>query len=172
LFAEKWLVAPNLRLGYEWLERVSFEGEPVLNARATTLFHLAQKLSAPKLSKPKKNLLTQLSNIVLVDRVWTSISSSNEPYLAALHPSWSLFQTVASALAAFRMAGVSSRALSPSRFELPKKGEEIRKILSAYETELEKSGRADRAEVFRIATEELQANPSLLEEGTHLSPKT
>lgn len=162
LFEEKWLLAPNLRLGHQWLERLTFEGQPVLNARVTTLFHLAQKIAAPELSSLKKTPIAQLSNLTIIDRVWGSLQESDDPYLAGLHPSWSLFQTVSAAIVSLRMAGVRASDISERSFEGANKGRELRRILTEYESELNRGDRVDHADILRIATEALTADPTLL----------
>src|SRR5262245_60364657 len=51
LLAEKWIIAPSLRVGYQWLDAVAFGGQPVLNIRVNTLRGLSLDLAAPVLAE-------------------------------------------------------------------------------------------------------------------------
>lgn len=56
---EKWLVAPSLRIGYQWLDRIALAGRPVFNVRVFTLTGLALDLAAAAMEK--RALPTHLS---------------------------------------------------------------------------------------------------------------
>ncbi len=51
VLAEKWVVAPSLRAGHEWLFAVVQSGGMVANARVKTLAKLALDLAAPEIAK-------------------------------------------------------------------------------------------------------------------------
>ncbi|HXK93304.1 MAG TPA: hypothetical protein PKV38_06430, partial [bacterium] len=58
---EKWLLAPNLRIGQQWLDRVAFSGIPVVNARPKTLRRLAFDLAEPELRRRNLRRLEPLA---------------------------------------------------------------------------------------------------------------
>ena len=45
LLAEKWLIAPNRRVGNQWVEQVARMGQPAVNLRVTTFRSLVLELS-------------------------------------------------------------------------------------------------------------------------------
>ena len=47
LLEEKWLLAPSLRAGHEWLAAVAQAGQPVVNAHVQTVVKVALGLAAP-----------------------------------------------------------------------------------------------------------------------------
>ena len=46
--AEKLLLAPSLRVGFQWLGRLARSGTPVMNVRVYTLKALARELATPQ----------------------------------------------------------------------------------------------------------------------------
>ena len=46
LLTEKWLIAPSLRVGHQWLEAIVRGGQPAVNVRVNTIKGLALDLAA------------------------------------------------------------------------------------------------------------------------------
>ena len=55
---EKWLIAPSLRVGHQWLEAIVRGGQPAVNVRVNTIKGLALDLAAPEMADKKASLIT------------------------------------------------------------------------------------------------------------------
>lgn len=161
---EKWVLAPSLRIGYQWLDAVTRSGQPVLNARVKTLASLALDLAAPAVERGGTGFATAVREEVILDGI-LSRRRGEGGYLSRLEHTPSLLRAVASTLRDLRLAGISPAALEGSRFEVPAKGREISDLLSAFEDALRSRGLADRAGVLRLALERLGSDPSALPQG-------
>ena len=156
---EKVILAPSRRLGFQWLDAVARSGQPLFNARADTLRHIALRLTAHELESLGLRLLTGLRLEVLVDSLVRDMlegpaeKAVGEAYLAGLVPSPGLTRTIAVAIRELRLAGIRAEGVDPSRFEVERKGREVQSILAAYERLLEERGLADYPTVVRLATE-------------------
>ena len=51
LLEEKWLIAPSLRVGHQWIDTVTLANGPVLNVRIKTLKALALDLAGPEMAR-------------------------------------------------------------------------------------------------------------------------
>ena len=51
MIAEKWLLAPSLRVGYQWLDALTRAGQPVLNVRVKTVRHMTLDLATPEMER-------------------------------------------------------------------------------------------------------------------------
>ena len=54
---EKWVIAPSIRIGYQWLDRVARAGQPVFNTHVKTLGALALEIAGPILEKRGKTYI-------------------------------------------------------------------------------------------------------------------
>ena len=66
---EKWLLAPSLRTGYQWLDVVTRSGRPVLNARVKTIARMALELASPEMQRSGVALLHGVREELLVDTI-------------------------------------------------------------------------------------------------------
>ncbi len=159
---EKWVVAPSLRAGHEWLVAVARAGQPVVNGHVKTLVKLALDLAAPLMVEKELELISALQGSLLVDRVMQRLRKPVEGYLWRLSPSVRLAETVFKAIEAVRLAGLDSEDLKVERFEVDVKGREIQDILSEYVKELHQRKWVDRAGVLRLAIERLKSDRGAL----------
>ncbi len=163
LLEEKWLIAPSLRVGHQWLEAVARGGQPALNARVKTLLHMALDLAGPALALEGRRLLSALDGEMLVGRIWPRLASGAAAgYLLALEPSTGLLQRVFASIRDLRLAGLGADDLRPDDFEDGTKGKELAALLHACVEELRRSGWVDHADVFRLATGRLRDEPAAL----------
>ena len=100
---EKWLLAPNLRIGQQWLDRVAFSGIPVVNARPKTLRRLAFDLAEPELRRRNLRRLEPLAGPLIVERIWKQTANPKGGYLGTLTPSAGLFASLYHSLMALRL---------------------------------------------------------------------
>ena len=162
LLAEKWLLAPSLRVGHQWLDTVTLAAGPVLNVRIKTLKGLALDLAGPKMAESGLSLITATGSLILVDRILHQMRSTSSGYLSSLPPSPTLSRTVYSAIDAIRLAGLNADDLHPQCFEAPEKSKDLALILTEYLQILGGKRLIDYAAALRMATDLLQTNPTSL----------
>jgi ATP-dependent helicase/nuclease subunit B len=163
LLAEKWLLAPSLRVGRQWVEQVVRGGVPVVNLHVQTLARLARDLC--EAVRPGVEFVSPRGGIILLDRLLGRLRQAESSYLAALRPSAGLAQGFHDSLCALRLAGVGDDRLDGDSFEHPGKGAELRKLLGAYLAELQARNQADAPDCLGCAIGGLTANPALLPPG-------
>ncbi len=161
---EKRLLAPSLRVGYQWLDAVARAGRPTLNARVTTLYHLALELAAPAMQADGLTLLRGMREEVIAALVFSRLrkAARGRGYLSGLKPGPGLTRAVRAVLRDLRVAGLSPRDLDASGFEVNAKGREMANMLSLYEEELEGAGLTDYAGVLRLSAARLLSDPAAL----------
>jgi PD-(D/E)XK nuclease superfamily len=159
---EKWVLAPSLRAGHEWLVAVTRSGQPVVNGHVKTLVKLAVDLAGPLMVEKELELVSAQQGALLVDRVMQRLRKPGEGYLWRLSPSVRLAETVFKAIDALRRAGLDSVDLKVERFEVDVKGREILGILREYVGELHRRKWVDRAGVLRLAIERLKSDAGAL----------
>jgi ATP-dependent helicase/nuclease subunit B len=164
LLDEKWIVAPSLRAGHQWLLTVARAGQPVINGHVKTVVKVALDLAGPLMAKKGLELISPQQGSLLVDRVMRGLRKPGEGYLWRLTPSVRLAETVFKAIQALRLAGLDSQDLSLESFEVDIKGQELQEILKQYVIELARQNRIDRAGVMRLALERLQSDARALPE--------
>ncbi len=155
---EKWLLAPSLRVGFQWLDTVARSGEPLLNVRVKTLQHVVLDLASTEMQSRGVTFLRGVGVEVLVDRVFGRLRAAGSGYTTGLAPSPGLTRTLAQAIRDLRLAGLQARDLKTEAFEVQSKGREIRGLLIEYEKALEAERLADYAALLRLATERLKAD--------------
>ncbi len=101
LLDEKWLIAPSLRAGHEWLSAVARAGQPVVNAHVQTVMKLALGLAAPYVADKKLQLISRHQGTLIVEQVMRRLQKP-DGYLWKLPPSERLAATVFNALDAVR----------------------------------------------------------------------
>ncbi len=160
---EKWIMAPSLRTGFQWLDRLAWHGVPVLNARVKTFPALALELCSPEMEKQGLSYLRGLSAEVLADKIIAGFYTEGG-YVLGLERTPGLVRTVLKGIFDLRLAGLFAKRLSDRDFEVKNKGGEIKRLLAAYEKELEENSLLDYAGVLRLAVSLLQESPGLVPE--------
>ncbi|MBI2192621.1 MAG: PD-(D/E)XK nuclease family protein [Planctomycetes bacterium] len=160
LLEEKWVVAPSLRAGRQWIESVARAGTPVLNARPRTLMNLALDLAGPEIAAANLAILSGRGGEILTGRIFDDLKQGGIQYLAKLDASPRLSEALFASIRSIRMAGLGPRTISPSAFRVTSKGREILQLLEAYLEELDASHRIDRAGVLQLAIERLRRDPA------------
>ncbi|MBI5250973.1 MAG: hypothetical protein HY912_15905, partial [Desulfomonile tiedjei] len=163
VLTEKWLIAPSLRAGYQWLDSVARTGQPVVNAHVQTVGGLAIKLSKPRLRNKGLSRLTSQGAIILVDQILNRLVEQAPGYFTGSKPSLSLSQRIFYSIRDLRLAGLDESAVDPSLFEAMAKGQEIIRILESYAKELRDLKLADYADEIDLARESLADSPSALD---------
>ena len=81
LLEEKWLLAPSLRVGHQWLDAVTRTGQPTVNVRIKTLRSMALELAAPEMAAKNLGLLSGHAGPMLVDQVFRRLRTEGLAYL-------------------------------------------------------------------------------------------
>jgi PD-(D/E)XK nuclease superfamily len=165
LLDEKWVLAPSLRAGHEWLMTVARSGQPVVNGHVKTIARLALDLAGPLIADRELEFVSSQQGSLLVDRIMQRLRTPGEGYLLRLSPSVPLSETVYRAIDALRCAALDSEDLPVERFEVDVKGREIREILREYARELHERKWVDRADVLQLAIKRLELNNRSLPNG-------
>ncbi len=128
--SEKWLIAPSLRIGHQWLDTIAMQGRPVLNCRVKTLKGVALELAGPEMARQGVSLVSATGSLVLMDSILHCLPLNG--YLSSLPPSPGLARVVLSSINALRMAGIVPDSLDPVCFDEPSKAEDMKFLLVAY----------------------------------------
>lgn len=163
LLEEKWLIAPSLRIGRQWLDCVARSGQPVVNLHLKTLSRLVYDLIASDLVKNHTAIIPPLGGAILLQQLWRRYREEKTPYLGSLSPSLSLFLKLNSTIESLRLADLDSHAIKVGYFESRSKGEDILRLMEEYRAKLRAGNLLDWADVLRealrIVEKESQAIP-------------
>ena len=161
---EKWLLAPSLRVGFQWLDAVTRWVGPVLNARVKTFAVMALELAAPEMERRALAFMRGLRSEVLVADLLARLGEGGG-YLSRLGTGPGMVRAVGATLRDLRLAGLLATDLAPRLFEVPDKGREMISLLAAYEEGLASRNLVDYAGVLRLAAARLQGDASALPAG-------
>jgi RecB family exonuclease len=156
LLDEKWILAPSLRAGHEWLVSVTRSGQAVVNCHVKTITNLALQLAAPTMVAAGVELVSARGATLLIDWIIRQLRRPEDGYLWQLPPSAGLAHAVYAAIDDVRRAGLDDRQLRPQCFEVSAKGQELAAVLQEYLQELHERHWVDRAHVLRMAIARLQ----------------
>jgi hypothetical protein len=158
LLTEKWLVAPSLRVGHQWLESVARAGQPVINVRVQTLKGIAIELAGSEMARKNLTLINPTAGAFIIDSIWSRLPAKSTGYLSKLDRSPTLSQTMFSSLSALRLAGLKTEDLRPNSFEVASKGTDIRVLVREYLSQLSARNLVDYADALRMATTRVQGD--------------
>ncbi len=168
---EKWLLAPSLRVGYQWVDQVARSGQPAVNVRVKTVRQMAIELAAEEMDRLGVSLIGRTEQEVLVGRILSQLQAARGPdsrggYLPRVEEAGpGLVRSVLASLLDLRLAGKAAKDLPTDAFEAGEKGEEIRLLLQEYERQIRERGFFDFADVFRTAAVRLENDPAALSPG-------
>jgi ATP-dependent helicase/nuclease subunit B len=151
LLEQKWLVAPSLRAGHQWLTTVTRNGQPIVNCRVTTVPRLALELAASRLVHAGVELASHRQGLFVVEQVFRRLCDTTDGYLAKPEHSMGLIESIYRSIVSVRRAGLTPDHLHSDRFEVAQKGNELSAILREYMAELRRRKLVDRADIFRMA---------------------
>ena len=158
LLEEKWLIAPSLRIGHQWVELAARQGRGVLNLSPATMMGLALKIAGPRLAKKGLKVIPAKGMQVLINDSWTRAIKRKGGYFSSLKPSTGLIEAMARAIGDLRLAGLAAEDLDPGTFTVAAKGGEIISLAKNYSSALLKNGLIDYAGVLVLAVSILEKN--------------
>lgn len=159
LLEEKWLVAPSLRAGHQWLDALTRSGGPVVNIRATTVRGMTLDIAAQMLAAEGVRLISARVSAILVDRILNRLKRQSPTYLTKLTLTPSLAQSVSGTINDLRLAGLGPDSLKPDSFEPADKGREMAFVLGEYLDLLSVLGLVDYAGALDLAIRRLKESP-------------
>ncbi|MFV1967417.1 MAG: PD-(D/E)XK nuclease family protein [Pirellulaceae bacterium] len=162
LLAEKWLLAPSLRVGHQWVTTVTRTGQPVVNVHIKTLKSIALDLAARDVSTNNLRLLAGRAGPMLIDRVFQRLKVQGLDYLGTLRASTGLAEVIYRSIQSVRMAGIDLRDVPVDRFEVADKGRDAQRIVAAYLEEIKESSLIDYADLLTYAIQRAQDDVSTL----------
>ncbi len=149
---EKWLIAPNRRVGYQWIDTLAAGGQPVLNLHVHTLRSAATSLALPELERTGSAVLYSRGSLFLAGKLFRSLRKESGGYLLSLRPTPALIQRLARLVEELRLAGLSPQNLIGRAFEHQLKADELARVLRGYTDFLRQQKLADYATLLRLAT--------------------
>jgi len=152
LLDEKIFIVPSYQIGHQIGERLCKAGYSWINLRFVTSASLAQQVAGYELSQNGIEQINAALSTILVDRIFRRLQESGKlEYFGELTPSSGVINAVYSAIYSLRMAGIKSEELKPEAFNNPRKGNEVKQLLRAYEEELKKKKLIDGPGLFSLA---------------------
>ncbi len=149
---EKWLIAPNRRAGYQWIDTVAAGGRPVLNIHVHTLRSVATTLAQPSLERSGSSVLFARHAMFLAGSLFRSLREKNSKnYLLSLSPTPALVLRLARLVEELRLAGLTPQGIKGRALEHELKAGELAGILQGYLDFLERHKLADYATLLRLA---------------------
>ncbi|MCX7046366.1 MAG: PD-(D/E)XK nuclease family protein [Candidatus Sumerlaeota bacterium] len=166
LLQEKWLFAPALRVGQQWLDALTLAGAAPINVRIKTLAGLANELAAPEIAARRWTPLNTVGMEMLFEQLWDRISRREQSgYLSSLRPGRELIEALQRTIQALRLAGIAPKQLRAPAFEVQDKGRQLRRLMEEYLKELQERNLTDYAGVLELATQRLARDPQALPGG-------
>ncbi|MEE8459583.1 MAG: PD-(D/E)XK nuclease family protein, partial [Phycisphaerales bacterium] len=157
---EKWLIAPSLRVGHQWLDQVTRSGGPVLNVHVLTVRSLAMKILTAQLADGSVMVASPAVRRLVVAAAWRR-AMKDDDYLGTARPTPGLLALAERSLLDLRMAGLGPADLDGARFEEATKGRELQKLLAEYQAGLDDRNLIDHADAARRAVEALRESGPL-----------
>lgn len=156
LLEEKWLIAPNIRIGYQWLDQITKSGTPSTNVRVKTLRGAVFELALPKMQSADHSYISGIKLDLIISNIFANIKSQGELYLTKLELSPGLINSLSKTIIDMRLSGINSVDIVPKSFEVDVKGEELKTILHEYEQILKSKKYLDYADTLKLAIQQIK----------------
>ncbi|MBU4490561.1 MAG: hypothetical protein KKE79_08000, partial [Actinobacteria bacterium] len=149
---EKWLIAPSLRVGFQWQGSVARSGQPLVNVRVMTLGSMALEVAHPEMARLGLEYIRGIRAEVILAGILERSRDTGDGYLSGLGASHGLTRAVLGSINDLRLAGLAPGNLEAGKFEVEQKGRQVRDFQREYEEETSARGLVDYAGVLAIAT--------------------
>jgi hypothetical protein len=178
ILEEKWLISPNLRAGFQLIDRIAKGGCGVLNMRVKTVRSLTLEIAAYILAGKKLSFATSLKKELLMGELFhalpakeSSLPGGKAGYLSKLKPGSGLFSLLLASIEQLKMAGITGSTgdtsgfpIRTDQFEEAAKGAEIILLFKAYEKALEEHKLLDYPSALHAAIREVLSGNFLFPE--------
>lgn len=146
--AEKWLLAPTLRVGWQWIDAATKQGRPLVNVHCKTIQGAVLDAVTPHLVKHGLRFASRMHGVLLLESIWRRLDPATN-YFRALEPNLALFERIYASLQDLRASGEDK--LHVASFESPSKAKTLQVILKLFTESLKKANLIDYADALRIA---------------------
>ncbi len=166
---EKWLIAPSLRAGNQWVERAASAGTAVFNLRVKTVRRLALEIAGPAMAARNLELASKFKTELLLAQLWggepmqpgrSAMPPAERPdqagYLRRIAGDFPLARALRRTINAVRLAGLGPDQLHGAQLESEIKRDELAGILEAYISGLRERNLVDYPEVLGMAISAVQ----------------
>ncbi len=158
LLDRKVLVAPNRRVGHQWVESVVRSGVAVVNLQVETLTAIALSLAAEEMERSGRTLASRRKRETLIELLWPDFAAAGAGYLRTLPSSAGVAAALARTIEDVRLSGLGSEDMRPQCLESGVKAGELTELLDRYTSALDDRRLLDRADVLRMARSTLTAS--------------
>ncbi|WP_287152922.1 PD-(D/E)XK nuclease family protein [Candidatus Solincola tengchongensis] len=165
---EKWLMVPNYRTGYQWLENASLGGAPIFNLRLRTFPSLALELAFEDMERLGLRYVQGLRLELLVGELLTA-SAAPDGYVPAEGVRPDLVKAVTSTLLDLRLAGLEAEDLESDIFPHSPRARWLGSLLRDLRDSLDQRRLVDYAGSLRLALKALRAGRASLREGLRVA---
>ena len=165
-FETKWLLAPTLRTGHQWIEALVRSGQPILNLRPTTSLRLAIDIAASQNQARQLTVVSSWLRSLAIDAAWEQLPANG--HFGRLPRSTALTKMVSNSIIALRLADVDVTTLSDSNIDSAAKLADLRICHQAYCEFLKSNKLVDEADIYRTAALALASLPNALESSATL----
>src|SRR5688500_8167488 len=152
LLRAKILLVPSLAIGHQLADAVAHGGTPWVNLRVETTRTIADAIAGFEFAKENITVLSRAQALAMIERACDRVLDSSS-YFAALADRPGLHRAIQKSIDDLRHAGVP---ITPGAFENPRKGEDLARILEAYNEELARRKYTDRFGVLARAIQMLE----------------
>ncbi len=157
LLAEKWLLAPNQRIGLQWKDRINLAGVRTVNLHVKTLPALVIELVDERLISENREYASALIVRLLVHQALDRLSNAGKlNYFPESRSKDQLAEIITKSISDYRLAGLTVRDFNPAAIEEATKAKDLTSLLSDYEAELQNLNLVDYADCLRLAAEDAQ----------------
>ncbi len=159
LIEEKWLLAPSLRVGRQWLDSLTLSGTAVINCRVCTLAGMAMRFAGPVMNDRGLSYCNDKAQLFLVDSILRSLSRDSSSYFWELRRGLSLSRRVCAMLEALELAGIGPDDITRDHFESEAKHADVVLVFKAYRRLLSQTKQVDYSDVLKIAAQAAGGSP-------------
>jgi hypothetical protein len=156
LLEEKWLIAPTLRIGHQWLEAVARSGQPAVHVRVKTVKSWALGLAAPEMVTHGVTPLDALGGEIFADRTLDRLPETEIAYFASGRGR-GLARALSDTGSEVRLCGVAMEGANDGGFEVADKASTLRRLFAAYADDLRTARVIDYSDVLRLAIVRVRA---------------
>jgi ATP-dependent helicase/nuclease subunit B len=154
LLDTKWLLAPSLRIGHQWIESLVRSGHSIVNLHPMTVSRIALEVVRSELAVQGLTVVARSIANMIVEATWSELP--RDGYLGRLAQSAELSAVVSESLLSLRLVGVDADQLDEEQFETERKARDLRVLLDAYQNFLKSHSLVDEADVLRRAAQTLR----------------
>jgi hypothetical protein len=162
ILREKWLIAPNLRIGNQWSDWVA-KKQPILNLRIYTLPTLAMEIASTTLRTRNQRLLSSDEASLLMLEAFSKLKQESKlKYLGHVKPSLELGALLSSDWDRLSLAGKSFADGQSKSFSNPDKLADLQVIEQEFERLLQERRTLPMATIFQEAAKLVASHASAI----------